>query len=78
MTNEAAIDQRASKINWGMTIFMIFFHSCAVGAFFIFTWQALAVAVLLWWIAGSLGIGRDITVFSPIVDIRFQGLSSIS
>jgi fatty-acid desaturase len=57
MTNEAAIDQRASKINWEMTIFMIFFHACAVGAFFIFTWQALAVAVLLWWIAGSLGIG---------------------
>jgi stearoyl-CoA desaturase (delta-9 desaturase) len=28
-----------------------------VTAFFMFTWQALAVGLLLWWIAGSLGIG---------------------
>jgi fatty-acid desaturase len=33
------------------------FHVGAVVALFFFTWKALAVAVLLWWMTGSLGIG---------------------
>jgi stearoyl-CoA desaturase (delta-9 desaturase) len=40
-----------------MVVFMIFFHTGAAAAFFLFTWQALLVALLLWWIAGGLGIG---------------------
>ena len=33
------------------------FHAGAVVALFFFTWKALLVAVFLWWISGSLGVG---------------------
>ena len=39
------------------TFFMILFHVGAGAALFMFSWKALALATLLWWIAGSLGIG---------------------
>jgi stearoyl-CoA desaturase (delta-9 desaturase) len=38
---------------------MLAFHIGAVAALFFFTWKALALAVVLWWIAGSLGIGMS-------------------
>jgi stearoyl-CoA desaturase (delta-9 desaturase) len=38
-------------------LFMLVFHIGAAAALFVFSWKALAVAILLWWIAGSLGIG---------------------
>ena len=42
----------------GITVFfMIVFHIGAIAALFFFNWQALALAVLLWWISVSLGIG---------------------
>lgn len=44
-------------VNWPMTLFMLLFHVGAVMALFNFSWPALGVAVLMWWIAGSLGIG---------------------
>ncbi len=44
-------------LNWLATITFIALHAGAVAAFFYFSWSALAVAVVLWWIAGSLGIG---------------------
>jgi sn-1 stearoyl-lipid 9-desaturase len=44
-------------INWVTATFMAIFHVGAVAAFFFFTWKALFVACLLWWISGSLGIG---------------------
>jgi fatty-acid desaturase len=44
-------------INWTTTSFMALFHIGAVAALFFFTWKALALAVLLLWISGSLGIG---------------------
>jgi stearoyl-CoA desaturase (delta-9 desaturase) len=44
-------------IIWSTTLFMALFHVGAVAAFFFFTWKALAVALVLWWVAGSLGIG---------------------
>src|SRR6201994_4466755 len=37
--------------------FMAAFHVGAIAALFFFTWKALIVAIVLWWIAGSLGIG---------------------
>jgi sn-1 stearoyl-lipid 9-desaturase len=46
-------------INWTTSFFMIAFHIGAVAALFFFTWKALALAVVLWWIAGSLGIGMS-------------------
>jgi fatty-acid desaturase len=45
------------EINWVTSLFMGLFHAGAVAALFFFTWKALLVAVLLWWISGSLGIG---------------------
>jgi fatty-acid desaturase len=45
------------EINWVTAGFMIAFHIGAVAALFFFTWKALAVAVVLWWVSTSLGIG---------------------
>jgi len=44
---------------WSTTIFMILFHIGAIAALFFFTWKAFAVFLLLWWVAGSLGIGMS-------------------
>jgi len=57
MSREAMINERGSGINWITTGFMALFHVGAVAALFMFSWQALAVAIVLSWVAGSLGIG---------------------
>ena len=44
-------------IIWITTLFMAGFHIAAIAALFFFTWKGLALAVTLWWVAGSLGIG---------------------
>ena len=44
-------------VNWGVTSVMIGLHLGALGALFFFTWQALVLAIAMWWVAGSLGIG---------------------
>ena len=36
---------------------MVVFHVGAMAALFFFSWKALVLAVLLWWVAGGLGIG---------------------
>jgi stearoyl-CoA desaturase (delta-9 desaturase) len=36
---------------------MVIFHLGAAAALFMFSWEALVVALVLWWIAGSLGVG---------------------
>jgi stearoyl-CoA desaturase (delta-9 desaturase) len=41
------------------TFFMLMFHIGAVAALFMFSWKALALAVFLWWVSGSLGIGMS-------------------
>ena len=45
------------EVNWITAAFMAAFHVGAVAALFFFTWKALLVAIFLWWVAGSLGIG---------------------
>ena len=47
----------SQPINWTTSFFMFAFHVGAIAALFFFTWTALALAVVLYWIAGSLGIG---------------------
>ncbi len=47
----------SNKINWGTVSGVVIFHLLAVAALFNFSWAALGVAVFVWWIAGSLGIG---------------------
>jgi fatty-acid desaturase len=39
------------------TGFMVFLHVCAIAALFMFTWKGLILAVIMYWVAGSLGIG---------------------
>ncbi len=46
-----------SGFNWLIASFMTAFHVGAVLALFFFTWNALFVAIFLYWVAGSLGIG---------------------
>jgi stearoyl-CoA desaturase (delta-9 desaturase) len=48
-----------NQINWITAIFMGLFHAGAVAALFFFTWKAFLVAVFLWWVSGSLGIGMS-------------------
>ena len=43
--------------NWTTTGFMIAFHLCAIAALFMLTWTGVALAVLLYCMAGCLGIG---------------------
>jgi len=47
----------AQPINWTTSIFIGAFHAGAIAALFFFTWKAFALAVVLGWVAGSLGIG---------------------
>jgi stearoyl-CoA desaturase (delta-9 desaturase) len=49
--------QQDQPINWLVVVVFGIFHIGAVASFFMFSWQALVVAVILYWIAGSLGIG---------------------
>ena len=48
-----------NQVNWVTALFMVAFHIGAVGALFFFTWKAFFVAVFLWWVSGSLGIGMS-------------------
>jgi fatty-acid desaturase len=43
-------------LNWPTTIVMGLFHIGALAALFMFSWQALAVSVFLYWVATGLGI----------------------
>ena len=44
-------------LNWITTFFMLGFHVGAIVALFMFTWKALALSILFYWVSGSLGIG---------------------
>ena len=44
-------------INWITTFFICGFHVGAIAALFFFTWKALLIAAIVYWIAGSPGIG---------------------
>ena len=44
-------------INWLTSTIMVLLHLGALASVFFFTWKALIVAVVLYWISGSLGIG---------------------
>ena len=42
---------------WGTGIFLVITHAAAIAALFFWSWPAIISAVILSWIAGSLGIG---------------------
>ena len=45
------------QTNWITAVAMTIFHLGAIAALFYINWGAIATAVILWWVAGSLGIG---------------------
>jgi len=47
----------AQPLNLTITLFLGLFHVCAIVALFVFNWKALILALFLWWVAESLGIG---------------------
>ena len=49
--------QQDQPINWLVVVVFGAFHIGAVASLFMFSWQALCLAVILYWVAGSLGIG---------------------
>jgi fatty-acid desaturase len=54
---EEVTTTKDNKINWHTATFMAMFHIGAIAALFMFSWQALVAAVVLWWISASLGVG---------------------
>src|SRR5579872_2565332 len=52
-------DDRTFKqpVTWFTALVMVAFHIGALAALFMFSWKAFLLAIILWWVAGSLGIG---------------------
>ena len=57
MGNETTIRKWIKGIVWDNTVTIALFHVGAVAALFMFNWKALVVAVLLWWLSASPGVG---------------------
>jgi sn-1 stearoyl-lipid 9-desaturase len=58
MEKVATVEQRRSgKTNWVTIVPIVIFHILAIWALFTFSWTNLAVGLIVWWVAGSLGIG---------------------
>jgi sn-1 stearoyl-lipid 9-desaturase len=51
----AAVQKR--NIKWGSGIFLVIAHIAAVVAIFFWSWPAIICGAILYWVAGSLGIG---------------------
>src|SRR5574341_1271301 len=49
--------QQLKKIKWGNGAFLLIAHVAALAAPFFWSWRGLITAVILYWVAGSLGIG---------------------
>ncbi|HSK73667.1 MAG TPA: fatty acid desaturase [Pyrinomonadaceae bacterium] len=49
--------EQSGKIQWVTLGAVAIFHILAVAALFTFSWQNLLAFIILWWVAGSLGIG---------------------
>jgi fatty-acid desaturase len=46
-----------TRLNWKITPVLVMFHVGAVAALFFFTWNALFVALFLYWVTVGLGLG---------------------
>ena len=54
---EAVPARQKLKINWGNGSFLLMAHLAAIAALFFWSWSGLISAIVLYWVAGSLGIG---------------------
>lgn len=57
MQETMTLERDSDRINWQTITAVVLFHLLAAVSLFMFSWQNLAAAVLLWWLSGSLGIG---------------------
>ena len=57
MTYISSNPNKTGTISWNTSIFMVLFHVGAIAALFMLNWRAIPVALVLWWISGSLGVG---------------------
>ena len=57
MQKALQLQKDSKKLNWSTVIGVTVFHALAIGALFTFSWQNLAAALIMWWLAGSIGIG---------------------
>ena len=57
MNNSTLTAEQSAGLNWHTLIGVTIFHILAVAALFTFSWSNLIAAMILWWFAGSLGIG---------------------
>ncbi|HEV7395408.1 MAG TPA: fatty acid desaturase [Pyrinomonadaceae bacterium] len=53
----SGLQEAKRTTNWNTTIFMIIFHVGAIASLFFLSWNALLITFVLWWVAGSLGVG---------------------
>src|SRR5215216_2595215 len=54
---ETAHANEDRTIRWGTGVFLLISHVAGIAALFFWSWQAVVSAVILYWVAGSLGIG---------------------
>lgn len=57
MSTVIEFSQKQESFNWNTFIGVAIFHVLAIVALFTFSWANLIAAAILWWVAGSLGIG---------------------
>jgi stearoyl-CoA desaturase (delta-9 desaturase) len=55
-TNQISAIPEPEGLNWATTLVLILFHIAAIAALFCFSWKALAITVLLYWLTTGLGI----------------------
>lgn len=46
-----------NRLNWAIAPVLLLFHVGAVAAPFFFSWNALLLAIFLYWLTGGLGLG---------------------
>lgn len=56
-SSEVLPARQNKSINWFNSIFLIVAHVGSVAALFFWSWPAVITAIVLYWIAGSLGVG---------------------
>lgn len=57
MENVIEFKSKSERINWHTIFFVTTFHVMAAWALFTFSWQNLAAALIVWWVAASWGVG---------------------
>ena len=60
MNQEKSVEVSAvppNHLNWANGTFLIVSHLAAIAALFFWSWSAVISAIILYWVAGSLGIG---------------------